>query len=99
MKRVKPPSCTFDRGLPRIVEVARQEELAARGLRHVTLVDLSDRICPGTRCVPVLDGRLVYRDRYHLTPAFAASLSDELWQRLSAARSVVELAGRAENGR
>ena len=98
LKRVKPPSCAFDRELPRIVEVARQEELAARGLRHVTLVDMSDRICPDTRCFPVLDGRLVYRDRHHLTVGYAASLSDELWQRLSATEFVVELAGSAENG-
>ncbi|MGH7637831.1 MAG: SGNH hydrolase domain-containing protein [Gemmatimonadaceae bacterium] len=78
-QRANPPLCEFDRGLPRVVEVARQEELAARGLRSVTLVDLSHRICPETRCAPVLDGRLVYRDRHHLTVSFVQSLTEELY--------------------
>jgi hypothetical protein len=84
-QRVNPPMCEFDRGLPRIVEVARQESLAARGLGSVTLVDLSDRVCPGPRCMPVLGGVLVYRDRHHLTVSFVESLTDVLQQRLSQA--------------
>jgi peptidoglycan/LPS O-acetylase OafA/YrhL len=94
-QRVNPPLCEFDRELPRILEVARQEERAAAGLRHVTLVDLNDRICPGERCTPVVDGQLVYRDRHHLTAGYAASLADDLWQRMSARMSPVRLAGDA----
>ena len=92
-QRANPPLCAFDRQLPRILEVARQEERATAGLRHVTLVDLNDRICPGARCAPVLDGQLVYRDRHHLTVGYAASLADDLWLRVSASLSPVRLTG------
>jgi hypothetical protein len=84
-QRANPPLCSFDRDAPRIVEVARQEELAAWGLDFVTLVDLGETICPRGHCVPVIDDHLVYRDRHHLTAGYAASLTDDLWKILGVA--------------
>lgn len=82
-QRANPPLCAFDGRSARIREVAHQEELAASGLDSIKLVDLGETICPSLRCVPVLNDRLVYRDRHHLTAGYAASLSDDLWQEMT----------------
>lgn len=42
----------------------------------VMVVDLTDRICNQTLCPVERDGLIVYRDRHHLTPSFAATLAD-----------------------
>ncbi len=51
-----------------------RERTAARAA-GATLVDLSDAICPGDPCQPVVRGMIVYRDDHHLTATFAASLA------------------------
>jgi hypothetical protein len=51
-----------------------RERVAARAA-NATLVDLSDAICPGDPCQPVIGDMIVYRDDHHLTATFAASLA------------------------
>ena len=47
----------------------------------VFTVDLNPAFCPSAPvCHPVVDGRIVWRDRQHLTPGFAASRRDEVWR-------------------
>ncbi len=69
----------------RIAAFGRQhlirERTAARAA-GATLVDLSDAICPGDPCQPVVRGMIVYRDDHHLTATFAASLAGFLESRL-----------------
>lgn len=81
--------CDFDRAnrVARDAAFARGEE-AARGTdgsAAVTEVDLNDAICAGVRCPVVSAGGMVlYRDDQHITATYAASLADELGQRLDA---------------
>jgi peptidoglycan/LPS O-acetylase OafA/YrhL len=58
-----------------------RERVAAKAA-NATLVDLSDAICPGDTCQPVVRGMIVYRDDHHLTATFAASLAALLESRL-----------------
>jgi hypothetical protein len=58
------------------------EQAAAKALPGTTIVDLTDAICPGDPCPVVLDGMIVYRDSFHLTAAFDASLASALAARL-----------------
>ncbi len=57
-------------------------ERAAAKASGATLIDLSDAICPGDPCQPVVRGMIVYRDDHHLTATFAASLAAILESRL-----------------
>ena len=57
-------------------------ERAAARASGATLIDLSDAICPGDPCQPVVRGMIVYRDDHHLTATFAASLAAILESRL-----------------
>lgn len=54
----------------------REREAAKRS--DAELIDLSDSICPGDPCPPIIGKRLVYRDHHHLTATFAASLAPAL---------------------
>jgi hypothetical protein len=56
----------------RVLERAAVQESGA------SLIDLSDAICPTDPCPVVLDGMIVYRDSFHLTATFAASLAPQL---------------------
>jgi hypothetical protein len=55
------------------VEAARQERL-----RHVQVVDLTNRLCSSRQCFPVIGGVLVYKDVHHFTPTFSKSLGAPL---------------------
>jgi peptidoglycan/LPS O-acetylase OafA/YrhL len=57
-------------------------ERAAAKASGATLIDLSDAICPGDPCQPVVRGMIVYRDDHHLTATFAASLAAIMESRL-----------------
>ena len=43
--------------------------------QRVKVVDLNNVICPSGTCRAILDGRVVMRDRHHLTASFAATLA------------------------
>jgi hypothetical protein len=52
--------------------------MEAARLTGATIVDLSDSVCPGDPCPPIIGTTLVYRDHHHLTATFAVSLADQL---------------------
>lgn len=60
----------------------RLEAVAAASVAGAGLVDPVEFLCDAGRCPAVLDGRLVYRDRVHLTAAFARRLEAPLRARL-----------------
>jgi hypothetical protein len=59
----------------------RRETEAAR-LTGATLVDMSDIVCPGDPCPPIIGNTLVYRDHHHLTATFVVSIAQDLYAAL-----------------
>lgn len=59
-----------------------QTRVAEQGYR---VIDMSDWICPSARCLPVIDGVLVYRQGSHLTATIVDRLAPVLESRLVAA--------------
>jgi hypothetical protein len=59
----------------------RRETEAAR-LTGATLVDMSDIVCPGDPCPPIIGDTLVYRDHHHLTATFVVSIAQDLYAAL-----------------
>ncbi len=53
-------------------------EKAAAAASNATVVDLSEAICPGDPCQPVVRDTIVQRDDHHLTATFARSLAGRL---------------------
>jgi peptidoglycan/LPS O-acetylase OafA/YrhL len=64
-------------------EIYRLEQEAARGLTHISTIDLSDLVCGPVTCETVQHGLVVYRDHSHLTATFNRSLAPALSQRLT----------------
>ena len=58
------------------------EQTVAESLPYVWNIDLSDRICGPERCEVVQDGRIIFRDRDHLTASYVESLAPALAARL-----------------
>ncbi len=79
-------SCSAPRTLALNAGLYQAEQLAANGLEHVSLLDLSDRICEADVCEPLREGMFVYQDRTHLSATFtnslASILSTEITRRL-----------------
>lgn len=55
---------------------------AARRVRGVRLIDPLPVLCPGGRCPAVIGNVVVYRNDYHLTATYAATMADWLGRRL-----------------
>ena len=55
----------------------QRDAVAAAG-SGVTLLDLTDRICPGERCPVVIGHVAVHRSGDHLTATYAATLAHEV---------------------
>ena len=71
------PACTFDREEGLAASGRGQAELAA--LRPgLAVVDLTEQICPGPVCSPVVGDVVVWRDSNHLSATYIRSLSDVL---------------------
>src|SRR5207244_3365132 len=64
---------------------------AARGLRNIALIDMTDLVCASAVCDVVQRGDIVYRDDDHLTATFSRRVAAVLSQRLTAA--IGDLAG------
>jgi peptidoglycan/LPS O-acetylase OafA/YrhL len=77
-------SCSFDRGPAMNSHVAEVERRAAKEAGHATVIDLSDLVCAGPTCEPLLKGRVVYRDSHHLTVGISANLAPALLERFGA---------------
>lgn len=75
-------ACSFDRQHALNGNVFEIERRAAQGLDKVFVVDLSDLLCSGSTCQPLLSGRLAYRDDHHLTVGASSGLASALLQRL-----------------
>ncbi|MDK1278856.1 MULTISPECIES: acyltransferase family protein [unclassified Arthrobacter] len=54
-------------------------------LPGVELVDMTDMICPGGNCVPLVGNVYVYMDSNHLTTTYTSSMADEFDRRFHAA--------------
>jgi peptidoglycan/LPS O-acetylase OafA/YrhL len=74
--------CISDRSIAVDDAVFAVERQAAAGLRHVSLLDLSDLFCGPDRCDPVKDSLVIYRDASHMTASYAKTLAPALSQRL-----------------
>ena len=75
-------ACTWDReeglersGTPDILAAAAE-------VPEVEVIDLTDFICPGETCSPVVGDALVFTDSHHMTATFSRSLSGALGERL-----------------
>jgi hypothetical protein len=51
------------------------EVVAVKGMKDVTLVEVSKEFCTSTTCTPVMGNLLVYRDTSHFTRAYAEHLA------------------------
>ena len=71
--------------VPRVDALALSEAVpnAVRQVPGAHLIDLTDAICPGDPCAPVIGGVLVYRDGSHVTGTYIRSLTQRLDRRLS----------------
>lgn len=58
------------------------EQEVARSLPQVWNVDLSDQICGPARCETVQSGKIIFRDRDHLTASYVESLAPALAARI-----------------
>ncbi|GAB3403933.1 acyltransferase family protein [Flindersiella endophytica] len=76
--RADPDACTFDRAPAERVGAAFSLLTAAKAVPGVSVVDLNDAICEGSRCPAVRDGLLVYRQTSHLTKTFVDRLRPTL---------------------
>lgn len=65
-----------NRGHARDLLVAEQRDLP--------IFDFTAALCPGTKCAPIIDGRVVYHDHHHLTTTMAKYLATPLGAALSA---------------
>ena len=43
--------------------------------RNLPLFDFTAALCPGTKCAPIIDGRVVFHDNHHLTTTMAKYLA------------------------
>jgi len=74
-----PQACTYPRAQDEERTAARvQFERAATQARGAAFIDLSAAICSSERCPTQRDGVLMFKDRTHLSEAFAASLAPQL---------------------
>jgi hypothetical protein len=76
--REDPDTCAFDRAAGERLGAGDSLLAAAQAVPDVSVVDLNDAICPGSRCPAVLDGLLVYRQTSHLTKTFVDRLRPTL---------------------
>ena len=75
-------------------------ESASRGdAAPVFIIDMTDRICPGSRCVVERDGLVICRDFHHLTPRFPEHIPESLYGRLEPIRKGPGVGNRKRNNR
>ncbi|MGE2733861.1 acyltransferase family protein [Mycolicibacterium vaccae] len=61
----------------------QSQPAAVAAVPGAQLVDLTDWVCPGTTCAPVIGGVIVFRDDSHMTATYAKSLEDQLDKQLA----------------
>jgi hypothetical protein len=70
-------ACAFDRHTGSSGAGDAQAE-AAEGVPGISLVDLTDYVCPAGECLPVIGNVLVYRQGSHLTKTYVDTLASRL---------------------
>ena len=75
--------CAFSRkkGISRSAALVQLE--AAKRVPGVHVVDLTDLICPESKCAPVIGDVLVYRQGSHITNTYARTLAPKLTEELA----------------
>ena len=59
------------------------ERAANKALKpRATIINLSDYLCPDDSCPAVMNDMIVWRDYFHLTSTFSATLADALFAQL-----------------
>ena len=69
--------CTPDSAAPERRSGLAQQQAAARE-QDLPLLDVTELLCPGGACPPVIGGVLVWRDVSHVTASYARTLEPEL---------------------
>ncbi|WP_125100578.1 acyltransferase family protein [Leucobacter chromiireducens] len=77
-----PSACSTPRDVA-LPKTRTQLTEAAATVPGVSLIDLTDLICPGEACAPIVGDVLVYRDQHHLSASYSRSLAPFLEERLS----------------
>jgi peptidoglycan/LPS O-acetylase OafA/YrhL len=75
-------SCSFDRGAALDISMFALEQRAAEEIDHVSVIDLTDLLCRGSLCQPIIGARVAYRDSNHLTTGVSISLAPVLAERV-----------------
>lgn len=75
-------TCTAPAASSYAERVYRWLGLAAARFANVSMLDMSQHVCPGGVCSAQWHGKVVFRDSQHLTGSFAASLEPVLAQKL-----------------
>jgi peptidoglycan/LPS O-acetylase OafA/YrhL len=70
-----PDDCSVMLGEAADASAGPIQERALSGVRGVDTLNLTDYICPGGVCAPVIGNVLVWRDRNHLTATYSRSLA------------------------
>jgi peptidoglycan/LPS O-acetylase OafA/YrhL len=91
--------CTYARSSGVLAETEDADRRAAAGLPHVTVVDLTARICPGARCEVARGDLVLFRDGHHLTARYSATLAPVLGAGLDSAGGVAGGAGMGPSSR
>ncbi len=77
--------CTFQKVDGKNKSAEKVQRLAAQQINGISIIDLSDYICPREICAPVIGDVLVYRQGPHITNTYARSLSPVLTAKLHTA--------------
>jgi hypothetical protein len=77
-------ACTAAAHSNRSDSVYRSLEAAAGRFANVSMIDMTDAICPDGTCSAQRDGTIVFRDSQHLTANYARTLAAALQTRMTA---------------
>jgi hypothetical protein len=84
LRRVDPAACHFVRETAAASAAFAVERAAAAGRAGVSLLDLSEAICPAQVCAVERGGIVLFHDAQHLSASFARTLAGVLWAQLPA---------------
>ncbi|QKD02681.1 acyltransferase family protein [Mesorhizobium loti] len=76
--REAPSRCDTPRAQAANDSAAAQERAVVQSVPDTRYVDLTDQFCGPTECHVFISGKLAFRDRHHLTTAFAETLEGPL---------------------
>ncbi len=85
-----PDACAVSLDQAAQSSAARLQHQAAADVKPDLVVELTDQICPGGVCAPVIGNVLVWRDLHHLTATYGRTLSPALEGALDALPALAE---------